>query len=78
MKLSEKQIAILSHTLGIDNGGNIFRNHYCAFQGNDSWEDLLKMVDTGLMHRSSNLDTDLPTFHATCKGVDLIKAAPKS
>ena len=51
MKLSEKQLHILQHSLGVDKHGrgNKYRNRYVIGPECDDWKELRALVDAGLM-----------------------------
>ncbi|AYJ85322.1 hypothetical protein D3Y57_04715 (plasmid) [Sphingomonas paeninsulae] len=46
-------LSILQHSLGVDQfgQGNQYRNRYCAGPGCDGWDNLVDMVERGLMTR---------------------------
>ena len=77
MNLSERHKDILTHTLGLDRSDSPYRNHYCAYPGNDGWEDLLQMVDMGLMTRRDDPLSSLQVFRATDKAQEMLTSNVK-
>ena len=64
--LTQQQLHIMQHSLGLNEHGldskggtEGYRNHYVASPGHYAWEDLMSLVDAGLMiKRSPNAVTD--------------------
>lgn len=76
--MNRRFVEILKHTLGADdrykkkNWG--FRNHFEAEEGHQDYEDLLKMVDAGIMTTRSRLGSRC--FFATKAGAVAIGFKP--
>ena len=50
-KPTKEQIRIMRHTLGMEQAGYEYRNHYCAAEGHSAWEDLLILEKELFMRR---------------------------
>lgn len=48
---SEAQLHILRHSLGLNYGKEIYRNHFCTNERTTDWPDCVALVDMGLMTR---------------------------
>ena len=48
---SKKQVDLMKHALGLDRGETDYRNHFCAEEGHEDYEDLLELCREGLMYR---------------------------
>ena len=69
---SKKQRIMMRHAVGISNGNRIQRNYYCASKGCDGFDDLLVLVEMGLMAKhQSSISKDF-VFHVTRKGKEEI------
>ena len=74
-KLTKAHMHILRHTLGINDHGTGYRNHFCAGEDHPEWDDLLFLEKEGWMRRvASPPDLEQQAiFYATNEGKELCK-----
>ncbi|MHB2015354.1 MAG: hypothetical protein ACYCW6_00240 [Candidatus Xenobia bacterium] len=73
--MTESQRQILLHALGADSENPGFRNHFVADPGGPDWEDLMALVEAGLMRQRSYPLNEVGRsycFHVTSAGQDLV------
>ena len=71
VKVNQKQLDMMRHAVGLNRGKKPYRNHYSSADGCDGIEELLELVDIGLMtKRRNSLDEmgESYIFHLTDKG----------
>jgi hypothetical protein len=73
-EVTESQIHILRHSLGLTRGEEIYRNHYVAGPGSTNFADCCALVDAGYMskHRSELLHENDRYFRVTDEGKRLV------
>jgi hypothetical protein len=70
--LSEGQVNIMRHTLGLNQSKIAYRNYYSSDAGSSGFDDLNKLVELGYMtRRNSSISPDY-IFHTTDKGKSLL------
>lgn len=74
-ELTEKQIHILKHTVGLDRSTEMYRNRFIAGSGHDERPILSELVEAGLMGIAENrgMFGDSDCFYVTEKGMQWIK-----
>lgn len=77
MKLTNEELHILQHSLGVDKHGQgrQYRNYYCVDPGCDGFNSCMKLVGEGLMRTrgpGSEIVGGMHTFHATPAGIDAV------
>lgn len=51
-KVTQNQLDLMRHTVGLDRGNKPYRNYFSADEGHDSLDDLNDLVDMGLMKKN--------------------------
>lgn len=83
--MTEKEFDIIGHSLGINVYHSrmskakkdkklpkkFYRTHYQAAKGHNIWENLLTLVESGLMEKREQFG--MPVFHVTDKGISVFK-----
>lgn len=78
-KLSQQQLHILQHTLGLNKHGEYqgktegYRNYFSASDGNSDWNDLIVLVDAGYMIKRDPCAVTNCWFSVTELGRDAVK-----
>ncbi|MFZ2650244.1 MAG: hypothetical protein WA210_09060 [Burkholderiaceae bacterium] len=74
-ELTEAEAHVIGHSLGINQTGREFRNHFVAEPGHDDYETLLELVRRNLMSRRTYaLAPDCFVFHVTDAGRAALRA----
>lgn len=73
IQLSDAQLQVLRHTLGLTNSKTVYRNYFFAEPGHHDWEHLLVLEKLGLMQRRRNTFSTMVMFQATEAGEALAK-----
>ncbi len=75
-KLSETQLHVMRHAVGIGQGTPFFRNRFVTGPGSSDWKTLLSLEEAGLMARVKQripfLEESDVVFYVTDKGKDLL------
>ena len=67
-RVTQEQLDILRHTVGLDKGTKPYRNHFAADPGHEDYDDLTELCTMGLMiKRQSPVSSD-KLFHITDMG----------
>lgn len=53
MKLNKKEIHILHHSLGLNQGHVIYRNRFCTGEGSEDYPTCEKLVKKGFMEKQT-------------------------
>lgn len=78
--LTEKQRAIMKHTLGVGRGATGWRNHFVTGPGSDDYADCETLVAAGLMKKRSGgpLSGGDPIYSVTDAGQDALVGRKKA
>lgn len=73
--LSEIQLKILRHALGLDYGEKVYRNYYCTGPGNPHHEECRNLESMGMMTSKRDVLNEMSEsyiFNVTQKGLDAV------
>jgi hypothetical protein len=75
-KITERERAILRHTLGLNYSPRQYRNYFCAEPGSDDYEACCALAVQGYLTRGFTDHTGLVYFHATLTGITVAHWSP--
>jgi len=76
--LSDAQVHILRHSLGVPEGGgeDMYRNHFCTGEGSTDWPDCMALTARGYMTRRAGnpITGGDDVFFVSEKGKETVRA----
>lgn len=79
--VSARELEIMTHATGWDSRWPLFRNHFCASEGQDGWSEIQRLIEAGLMRVSrkpSELSGGDTVFCVTAIGIAALKGRGKA
>lgn len=74
--LTERELDVMMHATGWESRSPLYRNHYCASEGDDAWSTIQALIARGLMRQSrepSELSGGDNVFSVTAIGIATLR-----